>query len=131
MFKYYLEFALCLISDLHYRPVDYYVQYLYSNKIPTYTPGNVKQSRWNQGIVHLLEEGRLMEEQAWLFTRPRRWVRGGQAKLRRAPSRLYRRRLLQVGIAICWKALDEIYKIYTLLHRSEPEAFAFFYRSSV
>ena len=31
-------------------------------------------------------------------------------KLRRARSRLHRRRFLQVNT--CWKALDEIYKIY-------------------
>ena len=39
-----------------------------------------------------------------------------QANFRRAHSRLYRRRLLQVNTR--WKAIDEIYKIYKLLHRS-------------
>ena len=34
-----------------------------------------------------------------------------------ARSRLYRSRFLQVNIR--WKALDEIYKIYMLLHRSD------------
>ena len=34
-----------------------------------------------------------------------------------ARSRLYRRRFLQVNIR--WKALDEIYKMYMLLHRSD------------
>ena len=38
-------------------------------------------------------------------------------KLRGARSRLYRRRFLQVNTR--WKALDEIYKIYMLLHRSD------------
>ena len=38
-------------------------------------------------------------------------------KLRGARSLLYRRRFLQVNIR--WKALDEIYKIYILLHRSD------------
>ena len=38
-------------------------------------------------------------------------------KLRVARSRLYRRRFLQVNTR--WKALDEIYKIYILLHRSD------------
>ena len=43
-------------------------------------------------------------------------------KLRRARSRLYRRRFLHVNIR--WKALDEIYKIYMLLHRSDtPQYF--------
>ena len=39
------------------------------------------------------------------------------SKLYRARSRLYRRQFLQVNIR--WKALDEIYKIYMLLHRSD------------
>ena len=34
-----------------------------------------------------------------------------------ARSRLYRRQILQVNIR--WKALDEIYKMYILLHRSD------------
>ena len=38
-------------------------------------------------------------------------------KLYRARSLLYRRQILQQNIR--WKALDEIYKIYMLLHRSE------------
>ena len=38
------------------------------------------------------------------------------SKLYRAGSLLYRRQILQVNIR--WKALDEIYKIYMLLHRS-------------
>ena len=38
-------------------------------------------------------------------------------KLYRARSLLYRRQILQVNIR--WKALDEIYKIYMLLHRSD------------
>ena len=39
------------------------------------------------------------------------------SKLQRARSLLYRRQILQVNIR--WKALDEIYKIYMLLHRSD------------
>ena len=39
------------------------------------------------------------------------------SKLYRARSFLYRRQILQVNIR--WKALDEIYKIYMLLHRSD------------
>ena len=39
------------------------------------------------------------------------------SKLCRARSLLYRRQFLQVNIR--WKALDEIYKIYMLLHRSD------------
>ena len=39
------------------------------------------------------------------------------SKLYRARSLLYRRQILQVHIR--WKALDEIYKIYMLLHRSD------------
>ena len=39
------------------------------------------------------------------------------SKLDRARSLLYRRQILQKNIR--WKALDEIYKIYMLLHRSD------------
>ena len=39
------------------------------------------------------------------------------SKLYRARSLLYRRQILQVNIR--WKALDEIYKIIMLLHRSD------------
>ena len=39
------------------------------------------------------------------------------SKLWEARSRLYRRRFLQVNTR--WKALDEIYKMYILLHRSD------------
>ena len=39
------------------------------------------------------------------------------SKLYRARSLLYRRQIVQVNIR--WKALDEIYKIYMLLHRSD------------
>ena len=39
------------------------------------------------------------------------------SKLYRARSLLCRRQILQVNIR--WKALDEIYKIYMLLHRSD------------
>ena len=38
-------------------------------------------------------------------------------KLYRIRSLLYRRQILQENIH--WKALDEIYKIYMLLHRSD------------
>ena len=38
-------------------------------------------------------------------------------KIKWLVSRLYRSRFLQVNIR--WKALDEIYKIYMLLHRSD------------
>ena len=38
-------------------------------------------------------------------------------KLYKARSLLYRRQTLQENIR--WKALDEIYKIYMLLHRSD------------
>ena len=38
-------------------------------------------------------------------------------KLYRARSLLYRRKFLQENIR--WKALDEIYKMYMLLHRSD------------
>ena len=38
-------------------------------------------------------------------------------KLYEARSLLYRRQILQENIR--WKALDEIYKIYMLLHRSD------------
>ena len=41
------------------------------------------------------------------------------SKLYRARSLLYRRQILQVNIRWSWKALDEIYKIYMLLHRSD------------
>ena len=37
-------------------------------------------------------------------------------KLYKARSRLYRSQILQVNT--CWKALDEIHKIYILLQRS-------------
>ena len=37
----------------------------------------------------------------------------------RARSLLHRRQILQEKIRIHWKALDEIYKIYMLLHRSD------------
>ena len=43
------------------------------------------------------------------------------SKLYRARSLLYRRQILQVNIR--WKALDEIYKIYMLLHRSDLNIF--------
>ena len=39
------------------------------------------------------------------------------SKLYRARSLLYRRQILQENIR--WKVLDEIYKIYMLLHRSD------------
>ena len=39
------------------------------------------------------------------------------SKLYRARSLLYRRQILQENIR--WKALDEIYKIYMTLHRSD------------
>ena len=45
-------------------------------------------------------------------------------KLYRARSLLYRRQILQVNIR--WKALDEIYKIYMLLHRSDLNISEFF-----
>ena len=44
------------------------------------------------------------------------------SKLYRARSLLYRRQILQVNIR--WKALDEIYKIYMLLHRSDLKSSA-------
>ena len=47
-------------------------------------------------------------------------------KLYRARSRLYRRQTLQVNIR--WKALDEIYKICMLLHRSDLNVSANFHR---
>ena len=40
-------------------------------------------------------------------------------KLREARSRLYRRQIFQDLVNIRWKALDEIYKMYILLHRSD------------
>ena len=43
------------------------------------------------------------------------------SKLYRARSLLYRRQILQQNIR--WKALDEIYKIYMLLHRSDFNIF--------
>ena len=39
------------------------------------------------------------------------------SKLYRARALLYRRQILQENIR--WKALEEIYKIYMLLHRSD------------
>ena len=48
------------------------------------------------------------------------------SKLYRARSRLYRRQTLQENIR--WKALDEIYKIYMLLHRSGLNILANFRR---
>ena len=51
------------------------------------------------------------------------------SKLYRARSLLYRRQILQENIR--WKALDEIYKIYMLLHRSDlniSEIFVNFFR---
>ena len=50
-------------------------------------------------------------------------------KLYKARSLLYRRQILQENIR--WKALDEIYKIYMLLHRSDlniSEKFVKLYR---
>ena len=38
-------------------------------------------------------------------------------KLYKARSLLYRRQILQQNMR--WKALDEIYKVYMLLHRSD------------
>ena len=46
------------------------------------------------------------------------------SKLYRARSLLYRRQILQINIR--WKALDEIYKIYMLLHRSDLNISEFF-----
>ena len=45
------------------------------------------------------------------------WFFIQMSKLYKARSLLYRRQILQVNIR--WKALDEIYKIYMLLHRSD------------
>ena len=47
-------------------------------------------------------------------------------KLYRARSLLYRRHILQENIR--WKALDEVYKIYMLLHRSDLNISAKFRR---
>ena len=49
------------------------------------------------------------------------WFFSQMSKLYRARSLLYRRQNLQVNIR--WKALDEIYKIYMLLHRSDPVSY--------
>ena len=46
------------------------------------------------------------------------------SKLYRARSLLYRRQIVQEDIR--WKALDEIYKIYMLLHRSDLYIFEHF-----
>ena len=46
------------------------------------------------------------------------------SKLYRARSLLYRHQILQENIR--WTALDEIYKIYMLLHRSDPNISAKF-----
>ena len=46
------------------------------------------------------------------------------SKLYRAHSHLYRRQILQENIR--WKALDEIYKIYMLLHRADLNISEFF-----
>ena len=46
-------------------------------------------------------------------------------KLYEARSLLYRRQILQENIR--WKALDEIYKIYMLLHRSDLNISAKFF----
>ena len=46
------------------------------------------------------------------------------SKLYRAHSLLYRRQILQENIR--WKALDEIYKIYILLHRCNLKIFYLF-----
>ena len=51
------------------------------------------------------------------------------SKLYRTRSLLYRRQILQENIR--WKALDEIYRIYMLLHRSDlniSEHFRHFFR---
>ena len=45
------------------------------------------------------------------------WFFSQMSKLYRARSLLYRDQILQLNIR--WKALDEIYKIYMLLHRSD------------
>ena len=45
------------------------------------------------------------------------WFFSQMIKLYKARSLLYRRQILQENIR--WKALDEIYKIYMLLHRSD------------
>ena len=45
------------------------------------------------------------------------WFFSQMIKLYQARSLLYRRHILQVNIR--WKALDEIYKVYMLLHRSD------------
>ena len=51
------------------------------------------------------------------------------SKLYRARSLLYRRQMLQVNIR--WKALDEIYKTYMLLHRSDLNISDFQKKSSL
>ena len=50
------------------------------------------------------------------------------SKLREARSRMYRRQILQVNIR--WKALDEIYKIYMFLHRSDLNISEIFRKTS-
>ena len=52
------------------------------------------------------------------------WFFSQMSKLYRARSLLYRRQILQVNIR--WKALDVIYKIYMLLHRSDLNISEFF-----
>ena len=54
----------------------------------------------------------------------RLWFFSQMIKLCRARSLLYRRQMLQENIR--WKALDEIYKIYMLLHRSDLNILEFF-----
>ena len=49
-------------------------------------------------------------------------------KLYRARSLLYRRQILQESMR--WKALDEIYKIYMLLYRSDLNILAEFRQTS-
>ena len=49
---------------------------------------------------------------------------GGISKFKTARSRLYQNEMFQVSIR--WKALDEIYKIYMLLHRSDLNISEFF-----
>ena len=48
------------------------------------------------------------------------------SKLYKALSLLYRRQILQVNMR--WKALDEIFKNYMLLHRSDLNILAKFFK---
>ena len=80
-----------------------------SHGLSSSVPAGAKRFEFKDGCGDFLEV-KPFQGDAWILN----WI---TPKFWEARPRLYRRRFLQENIR--WKALDEIYKIYMLLHRSD------------